>query len=338
MSFPRLMWRALAVLALVSLAGCPPGGGPTSGPTGGPGSGPGVGPGPGPGGTPAPAPQGPPAVAAPADPTTFPPLGPARRVKPGVLLHEQVVGQGVAATRVGVYLPEKPPEGKLPCVLIAPAGTPLIYGMNLAPGDQAEHVPYVRAGFAVVAYSLSGHVQDPRSDAQVAEGVRAFMQADGGLVNARTALDYALARVGKIDPERVYAAGHSSAATVALLVAEHDPRVKACVAYAPVTDVPARLGPQTINMVSRQIGGFREFVERISPRTHLEKLQCPVFLFHARNDKNVPVAQSVTFANDLKKTNPKVKLVQVPTGGHHPAMIQQGIPQAIAWLKGLAKE
>ncbi len=309
---PRLRWRALVVLAVVSVAGCQAGD------------------------TPATAPAAPP-VAAPADPTTFPPLGPRQRLKQGVVLYEQVVGQGVTATRVGIYLPEKPPEGKLPCVLIAPAGTPLIHGMNLGPGDQAEHLPYVRAGFAVVAYSLSGHVANPGSDAEVAAGIRAFMQADGGLVNARTALDFALARVGKIDPERVYAAGHSSAATLALLVAEHDPRIKACVAFAPVTDVPARLGPQTIAMVSRQIGGFREFAQHVSPRTDMEKLRCPVFLFHARNDKNVPPAQSVTFANDLKKTNPNVKLVQVPTGGHYNAMIKQGIPQAIAWLKALGK-
>jgi dipeptidyl aminopeptidase/acylaminoacyl peptidase len=281
----------------------------------------------------APAPQ----VAAPADPTTFPPLGQRRRVKPGVVLFEQTVGQGVTATHVGIYLPELPPEGKLPCVLIAPAGSRGVYGMNLSSGDQAEHVPYVRAGFAVVAYSLSGHVPDVRSDGQVTEGIRAFMQADGGLVNARTALDYALARVNKIDPERVYAAGHSSAGSLALLVAEHDPRIKACVAYAPVTDVPARLGPQTIDRVERQIAGFKEFAARISPRTHLDKLRCPVFLFHTRDDKNVPTSESVTFYNDLKKTNPKVKLVEPPAGGHYPAMLKQGIPQAIAWLKALAK-
>lgn len=319
MTFSKWWWRALAVLALVPLAGCP-----ASDSTNAPGG-------------PAAAPQPPPQVAAPPDPTTFPPLGKRQRVKPGVVLYQQVVGQGPTATHVAVYLPEQPPEGKLPCVLIAPAGTPLIYGMNLGRGDEAEHVPYVRAGFAVVAYSLSGHVQDPQSDVQVNQGIRAFMQADGGLVNARTALDYALARVEKIDPERIYVAGHSSAATLALLVAEHDPRVKACVAYAPAIDVAKRLGPRTIDTVARQIGGFREFVERISPRTHLDKLRCPVFLFHARNDKNVPVAQSVQFANDLKKTNPKVKLVEAPAGGHYNAMIKQGIPQAIAWLKALPK-
>ena len=332
MGLSKWWWRALAVLALVSLAGCPP-----SEPTNAPGGAPGSASRGGPGGPAAGGPSAPPQVAAPADPTTFPPLGPRQRVKQGVVLFQQAVGQGPTATHVGVYLPELPPEGKLPCVLIAPAGTPLIYGMNLSPGDQAEHIPYVRAGFAVVAYSLSGHVQDPQSDAQVNQGIRAFMQADGGLVNARTALDYALARVEKIDPERIYVAGHSSAATVALLVAEHDPRVKACVAYAPAVDVSRRLGPRTIDMVSRQIGGFREFVERISPRTQMDKLQCPVFLFHARNDKNVPVAQSVQFYNDLKKTNPKVKFVEPPTGDHYPGMIKQGIPQAIAWLKALGK-
>jgi dienelactone hydrolase len=316
MSYPTLRIRALGLMlavGLAALAGCQQGE------------------------TPGTAPTAPPPVAGAPDPTTFPPLPKPRRVKPGIVLYEVVVGQGVTGTRVGVYLPELPPEGKLPCVLIAPAGTPGFFGMNLASGDQKEHLPYVRAGFAVVAYSLSGHVANPTNNAQVSEGIRAFMQADGGLLNARTALDYALARVGKIDPERVYAAGHSSAATLALLVAEHDPRIKACVAYAPVTDVPARLGPQTIDQVSRQIGGFKEFVERISPRTHLEKLLCPVFLFHARNDKTVPVAQSVTFFNELKKTNPKVKLVEPPTGDHYPGMLRQGIPLAIGWLKALPK-
>jgi dipeptidyl aminopeptidase/acylaminoacyl peptidase len=315
MSFTRLTWRAPAVLALVALAGCQPEAGP--------------------GGTPATAPAAAPQVAAPADPTTFPPLGKRQRVKQGVALFEQVVGQGPTATWVGVYLPELPPEGKLPCVLIAPGGTWGVYGMNLVPDDQAEHVPYVLAGFAVVAYSLSGHVPNPTSDVQVKEGVRAFMQADGGLVNARTALDYALARVGKIDPERVYAAGRDSAGNLALRLAENDPRVKACVAYAPLIDVSARLGPTALDAVSRQIGGFREFVARASPRAEIEKLRCPVFLFHARNDKNVPLAQSVTFYDELKKTNPKVKLVQVPTGGHSNAIKQQGIQQAVAWLKGL---
>ncbi len=317
MSFARLTWRSPAVLALLALAGCQPEAGPT--------------------GTPSTAPSAPPQVAAPADPTTFPPLGKRQRVKQGVVLFEQVIGQGPSATRVGVYLPELPPEGKLPCVLIAPGGTPGIYGMNLVPDDQAEHVPYVRAGFAVVAYSLSGHVAVPTSDVQVNEGIRAFMQADGGLVNARTALDYALARVGKIDPERVYAAGRDSAGNLALRLAENDPRVKACAAYAPLIDPSARLSPQALEAVSRQIGGFREFVAKVSPRAQIEKLRCPVFLFHARNDKNVPVAQSVTFYDELKKTNPKVKLVQVPTGGHGPAMLHQGIPQAVAWLKALQK-
>jgi dipeptidyl aminopeptidase/acylaminoacyl peptidase len=312
--FLRLRALGLAVV-LAALAGCQQGDTPSTGA----------------------APQAPPAVAAAADPTTFPPLAKPRPVKSDIVLYEQVVGQGVTATRVGIYLPKLPPEGKLPCVLIAPAGTPLVHGMNLGPGDQAEHLPYVRAGFAVVAYSLSGPVQDGRNEAQLMDGIRAFMQADGGLVNARTALDYALARMGKIDPERVYAAGHSSAATLALLVAANDPRVKGCVAYAPVTDLPARLGAQTIDRVSRQVGGFKEFVERSSPRAHLAQLRCPVFLYHARNDKNVPVAQSVTFANELKRTNPKVKLVTPPTGDHYPGMLKQGIPLAIAWLKGLAK-
>src|SRR5262249_27116568 len=129
-------------------------------------------------------------------------------------------------------------------------------------------------------------------------------------------------------------AGHSSAATLALLIAEHEPRVKACAAYAPVTDVEARLAP-AIPELERAIPGYGEFIRASSPKTHADKVKCPVFLFHARDDSNVPVGQTTAFAALLKKSNPQVTLVTPRTGGHSAAMMREGIPKAIEWLRGV---
>jgi dipeptidyl aminopeptidase/acylaminoacyl peptidase len=266
----------------------------------------------------------------------LPELGPAKTLEPGVLFHE-VTLPGQPPEKVWIYLPAKPAEAKLPCVLVGPAGSTLLDGMDLGEGDRPEHLPYVRAGFAVVSYDIAGNVPQGASDAQFVAGVKQFMAAQAGLADARDALDYALAKVPAIDPERIYTAGHSSAATLSLLVAAHDPRIKACVAYAPCTDVPGRVA-KLLPQLERSVPGVTEFAKDSSPRTHVAKLRCPVFLFHANDDNNVPVSESVSFEEELKRTNSNVTLVRTARGGHHDSMIREGIPSAIQWLKLQAKK
>lgn len=271
-----------------------------------------------------------------AEPITFPELGSARQFAPGITFHEVVLGTGPLAGKVWVYLPDNPKGGKLPCVFIAPAGSRLIHGMNLEEGDRKEHLPYVRAGFAVVAYAIAGPWPEgpDATQAQQVAAMSAFMGADAGLVNARRALDFTLAKVPSIDPARIYTAGHSSAGTLALLFAENEPRLKACVAFAPATDVVKRLGP-SLQQIDWQIPGFSAFIERTSPRTNVAKLTCPVFLFQAQDDRNVAISDTFAFARELEKTNKRVKFVQVARGGHFTPMIRQGIPEAIRWLQTL---
>ncbi|HEY2586292.1 MAG TPA: hypothetical protein VGI81_11065 [Tepidisphaeraceae bacterium] len=133
----------------------------------------------------------------------------------------------------------------LPCVFIAPAGSRLFHGMQVGKNDMPEHLPYVRAGFAVCAYELSGSL--PRTSqrsmpwSMVAGPVRQFVAADGGVANAQHAIDYVLNQVPEVNPQQLYAAGHSSAATVALDVAAGDHRIRGVAAYAPVCDVEQRL-------------------------------------------------------------------------------------------------
>lgn len=271
----------------------------------------------------------------PTTPAGVPELGKSRTLEPGVLLHEVAITSGGTNGQLWIYLPEQAPA-KLPCVLIAPAGSPLFLGMDLAIDDRKEHVPYVKAGFAVVAYTISGACPNAEraSNQVVVSAAAAFKNAGAGVSNGRYALDYALAKVPNIDTSRVYAAGHSSAGTLALLLAENEPRIQGCVAYAAVSDVVSHLAPATPTL-SRAIPGFTEFIRNSSPLTHAARLKCPLFLFHANDDTTVPVAQSVRFAAAVQGSNARVKLTRAPNGGHYESMIRQGIPQGISWLKEL---
>src|SRR5262249_51971365 len=154
---------------------------------------------------------------------------------------------------------------KLALVLVPPAGSTLFAGMAMGEGDRAEHYPYVRAGFAVASFDIDGQVAnlEKASDAAGLKGAQGVRHAQAGLVNAKAALDFVLAKVASVDPDRVYIAGHSSAATLALLVAEHEPRIKTCAAYAPVTDVEARLA-EVIPQLDRALPGYREFLRSSS--------------------------------------------------------------------------
>ena len=225
----------------------------------------------------------------------------------------------------------------LPCILIAPAGSNLVTGMDLSDGDKFEHLPYARAGFVVVAYALDGAPPaGALSDKDLARSHREFKDSCAGMVNARNALDYVLKALPEVDPSRIYVAGHSSAGTLALLYAEYDQRIKGCVAYAPSTDLEARLHPlAAVSGGQSPQADLRIFVDNFSPRNFEDHLSCPVFLFHADDDDNVPAQESRDFAERLKASHKNVTLRTVAHGGHRDAMIRDGIPQAINWLKNV---
>ncbi|MBI1310156.1 prolyl oligopeptidase family serine peptidase [bacterium] len=85
--------------------------------------------------------------------------------------------------------------------------------------------------------------------------------------------------------------------------------------------------------VQRIFPGVNEFVRFESPLRRVDRLHCPVFLFHAEDDATVPVAASRAFAEKLSVTGTTPYLQTVASGGHRDAMLSEGIPAAIAWLK-----
>lgn len=268
----------------------------------------------------------------------FPERGPNRpEFEPGITREEISFGaRGGYYTPPGnggilwIYLPAgQHAPGSLPCILICGAGSTMLEGMSLSEGDVDEHTPYAHAGFAVVAYELDGPGNDAIDDPRAYD---AFKQSRAGLVNARNALEYVLAKVPEVNPKQIYSAGHSSAGTMSLLFAEHEPRLAGCIAFAPCTDVPAFISVRT-RLYASSHKGIADFVVQSSPSTHESRLNCPVFLFHAEDDGNVDVQETREFSSRLSARNPAVTLKIVPTGDHYDSMIEEGIPEAIEWLK-----
>ena len=262
-------------------------------------------------------------------------LGPGKVVADGVRTWAtRLTRADGGTTEVWIYLPDPAPKGKLPCVLIAPAGSPLVIGMDLAEDDRPMHIPFARSGMAVVAYSISGGLDDPTtaSNAAYHQACTAYKNAHAGLSDEKAALDYARQNVPEIDPDRIFTAGHSSAGTLSLLVAEYEPRIKACVAFAPAPNILAFQDADAITLIDNRIEGFREFLRRASPINSTDKLKCPVSIFHADDDDVVSQFAVESFIAKLKRTNTAVTYVHPATGGHNDAL-EDGIAQSIAWLK-----
>ncbi|HTN74786.1 MAG TPA: prolyl oligopeptidase family serine peptidase, partial [Pirellulaceae bacterium] len=219
----------------------------------------------------------------------------------------------------------------------APAGTPLITGNDVDAGDyHDETLPYAQAGMVAIMYSLDGPAPETQLVAPIAAAYKQFKAAKGGVVNGRNALEFAVQKLPQVDPQRIYTAGHSSAATVSLLVAAHEPRVKACLAYAPCCDVELRLKDLANDwQATRAMPGLANFLRDTSPKTHLGKYQCPVFVFHAKDDSNEPFSTTERFVTAMRQANANITFGTSDHGDHYESMIQFGIPQGIAWLKQL---
>ena len=275
----------------------------------------------------------------------FPDLGSPRRLDAGVQQYfvdfasvPGNMGQPGMQMKLRVYMPPGDhPPGSLPCVLVAPAGTNLMVGNDMDNDDyHDETIPYAFAGMVCIFYSLDGGVYDleTSSDNQFRDGYLKFRAARAGVINGRNALDFALARLPQVDPQRIFSAGHSSAGTFSLLFAAHEPRLRGCIAYAPATDVELRLAEITQTpAINFLLPGITDFLKQSSPKTHAARINCPVFLFHARDDRNEPFETTEAFAGQLTSLGKQSTFTAVNFGDHYDSMINEGIPRGIDWIQ-----
>ncbi len=221
-----------------------------------------------------------------------------------------------------------------------PAGTNLLTGHNIEPPDYTtEYEPYVNAGMAVVHYSLDGGLPNPGQQPTGADMEAAyplFRNSAAGLVNGRNAIEFVLRKLPMVNPQKIAAAGHSSAGTHVLLLAEHEPRLSAVIAYAGrVTVSPELLALSQNPQVQRGIPDLPDFVRRSAPATHVSRLRCATFLFHAQDDDVVPASDSTWLSQTLLQQGTSVTLELVANGGHFSPMVEVGYPKAVDWLRSL---
>jgi dienelactone hydrolase len=270
----------------------------------------------------------------------FPELPALSEIKAGVFFGEVALAWDSGTIRLWIYLPSKTAEAKsLPCVLLAPPRGSLIMGTQLSDDDRVEHVFYVKAGFVVVAYDLEELPEDKFEGTEpvMLQQIRRFVECSAGLRDSRAALEFALARIPAIDPRQLFAAGYDSAGTLAILFAEHEARLRGCAAFA-AADIPSRMRKESQVQLEQQLPGLGNFLERSSPRTHLQHLTAPVFVFHAEDDSSVPFASAQALVDSVRKAGKTVEFDVAKTGDHEQPVFDTGIPHAIAWMRKVLAE
>lgn len=263
----------------------------------------------------------------------------AEKIENGIIAYKVRLNKDDDSSDVWVYLPDKQIKKKLPVILITAAGSYLWNGTSLDEGDQPEHLPYVRSGYIVIAYETPGSLDkvdlEKISDEQLGKAVTDFKNSKAGLIQAQNALNYALEKISAIDADKIYSAGHSSSATLSLLIAANEPRVKATIAYAPATDLEKKI-KSVIEPFNDAFPGYKEFIFQSSPKNNISKINIPVFISHATNDSVIPFEDTKTFVLELQKSNPNVTFISTDKGDHYDSMIKEGIPKGIEWLNKIA--
>ena len=174
------------------------------------------------------------------------------------------------------------------------------------------------------------------------------------LEDARLLLDVTRA-YPEIDQQRIGALGFSQGGVFSLLIAAHAPdRVRAVVAYYPVTDFPNWFSrPRTgigEEFVWRRIrawflreseaGSAEEFETMVRGASALyvaEKIQAPVLLLHGARDALAPVEESQRMAERLRAAGRTVELIVFDDGVHlfnfrQPDLAARAWTATLEWL------
>lgn len=238
--------------------------------------------------------------------------------------------------------PGADPTSPVPCILVPPAGSNLLTGRDIDLNDSTphpEHEPYLKAGFAVVTFSLDGALAqtDETTNQQLKLAHESFRKSKAGLINCVHAFLETQAVIPGIDKNNIFIAGHSSAGTLSLLFAEHFPQIKGCLAYAPSVKLDTFLG-EYLPEFKTVIPDIEDFLRLSSPQTHIKDLKCPVFLFHSRGDQVTSFQNTYQFASQLTVQGTKVEFVAGDGSDHYQTMIDEGLPKGIEWIKKQIKK
>ena len=159
----------------------------------------------------------------------------------------------------------------------------------------------------------------------------------------------------EVDSNRIGTLGFSEGAVVALLMAEHDPdRLKAVVAYYPITDFPYWYAGKRSGLSERALFAlarwqlrvesraandedFQTMLQLASPLSASEAIHAPVLFVHGADDTLLPLEESQRMAERLKAAGAATEVLVVPDAGRlfnfrQPQQATQAWQATLAWL------
>lgn len=203
------------------------------------------------------------------------------------------------------YLIKPVGPGPHPAVLYAHSG------FNLRDFDMENAKEFAKNGFVVFVPAWRAENGNPGQ----------FEMWYGEVDDASAALSY-LKSLPMVDPDRVYATGHSAGGTLAILLAESDPRVRA------VATSGAPLGAPNWPWIPFNLGNRAERGLR-SANQHVGNLRVPLALFYGRtggDEINLPSARQMA-----GQAPDRITVTVIENGDHGTAM-RLAIPQMIRFF------
>jgi dienelactone hydrolase len=266
---------------------------------------------------------------------------------PEVMRYQVAFPRGIFISKFIVFLPTNPTKAKIPCVFIAASGTEStapFSGRSLEEMDVMNPVNFAKAGYAVVAYDVDGDIGsidiidrvesfEERKKKILINLIKAYKASDAGVLNAKLAIDYTVARIPQIDPNAMYVAGTGSGGTISLMVAATDKRIKAAIANSPYTNLPGKYS-SLMETVSKSVPGYKEFIDRSSPHNNIEKMTKPIFIFHDDRLSDISLEDTTNFVSSVKQKNPAISLTHDRDKNFvvGSSMSSSSIQQSIEWL------
>jgi dipeptidyl aminopeptidase/acylaminoacyl peptidase len=229
---------------------------------------------------------------------------------------------------------EKPGDGRPPPVIVYPHGGP---ESQTRPAFNALFQFFLQRGYAILAPNVRG---------STGYGTK-YMNLDNTTKRMDSVKDlahaaYWLRDEKRGDPKRLAVFGGSYGGFMVLAQVTHYPDLWAAgidvvgicnwVTFLEKTGAYRRANREAEYGNLRE---HREFLEKISPINHVDKIKCPMMVIHGANDPRVPIEEAEQIVAALKKRNVPVEYLRYEDEGHGLAKLKNRLdayPKIAAFL------
>jgi dipeptidyl aminopeptidase/acylaminoacyl peptidase len=232
------------------------------------------------------------------------------------------------------FYPPAEKSDRLPPVIVYPHGGP---ESQTRPNFNAIFQYFIQAGYAILAPNVRGSTGYGTAYMNL-DNTTKRMDSVKELAHAA----YWLRDQKKGDPKRLAVFGGSYGGFMVLAQVTHYPDLWAAgidvVGIANWITFLEKTGSYRRAHREAEYGNLREhreFLEKISPINHVDKIKCPMMVIHGANDPRVPIAEAEQIVAALKKRNIPVEYLRYEDEGHGLAKLKNRLdayPKMVAFL------